>query len=177
MFKSSKPKVSSETQGNITVTHYKIKVKKKKPDPMFPTYNDAECLWPSQTRGKTAYWGSPEPKQVRNPGGQTPNSASPHLISTSSSDIQFLSSLWIAIHFFLLVWFHTLSPALLARYPKALASPSWDLQGNSDFTFTTSHNSVSRPPWWNCHAKCLTSAVFLNLRGWFYNLFPMVLDS
>ena len=39
--------------------------------------------------------------------GQTPNSSSPCLMLKHPSDLQFLSTLLTATHFFLFGWFHT----------------------------------------------------------------------
>ena len=57
---------------------------------------------------------------------QTPNSASPHLMSKSSSALRLLLALLTTTHFFLLDWFHTCNQLSWAgRYPTALASPTF----------------------------------------------------
>ena len=81
------------------------------------------------------------------PAGQTPNSASPCLMSKCSSDLQLHSALLTATHFFLLDFFHSLLAVFLGRYPTTLASTIvWGLQGNLGSTFRASCNGLSRLP-------------------------------
>ncbi|XP_026633038.1 phosphopantothenoylcysteine decarboxylase isoform X2 [Microtus ochrogaster] len=59
-----------------------------------------------------------------------------------------------------------LLPALLGRYPVALASPtSWDLQGNPGFTCTTLGSGLCRPPFKDTSDTSLASAAFLSRGG------------
>ena len=80
---------------------------------------------------KISQRGNTGPKQDQKPVGQTPNSASPCMISKYSPGLKLLFALMDATHFFLLGWFHSLLTAFLGRYSVALAFLIFcGLQGN-----------------------------------------------
>lgn len=72
--------------------------------------------------------------------------------------------------------FHSQSAALLGRYPTALAFPTaWAQQHNPGFTFTTSYNCFSWPPYKDSLDTCLASETFLSCGGRFHYPFSVSL--
>ena len=97
-------------------------------------------------------------------------------MSKYSSDLQLLSALLTAAHFFFFGWFHYLLAAFLGRYPMALTSlPSWSLHGNPGFTFTASCNGLSGPPCRDIPDTHLVSATLLSHGRRFLNSFLLFL--
>ena len=100
----------------------------KKADYVFPTYHGTGYTLLFQSIRKRAQYGHTAPQQNWQPTRQTPNYASPCLVSKCCSGVQFLSALLTEAYFFLLGWFHSLLTDFLSRYPMALTSlTSWVL--------------------------------------------------
>ena len=95
-------------------------------------------------------------------------------MSKHSSDVQFLSTLLTATHFFFLGCFHSQVTALLNRFTTALVLPtSWGLQVNPSFTFIPSFKGLSWSPCKDIADTCQTSEAFLSWKGRSYNPFPV----
>jgi hypothetical protein len=170
LFKKSKFKVSSEIYCNLlTITLCKIKIKKQ----ITYFYYTMEQNIHYYSKRQEDRRENTRPK----PAVQTPNSASPCLVSKCSLNLQLLSALLSEAHFSLLGCFHSLLAAFQGGYPTTLVSNILGSPVKSRHHPHRQYSDLSGSPCRDASAICLASMVFLSHEGRHSTTPSCVLDS